>query len=69
MQFLPLLGHKRRVVIINFMGFIHKHYAGASVEKKKEAIEKAMFGLNSIIQKEEFWYKKDETTIKHLYGL
>jgi uncharacterized protein YneR len=51
------------------MGFIHKHYAGASVEKKKEAIEKAMFGLNSIIQKEEFWYKKDETTIKHLYGL
>ncbi len=44
-------------------------YAGASVEKKKEAIEKAMFGLNSIIQKEEFWYKKDETTIKHLYGL
>ncbi|NCD07494.1 MAG: hypothetical protein EOL97_15400 [Spirochaetia bacterium] len=44
-------------------------YSVASVEKKKEAIEKAMFGLNSIIQKEELWYEKDEATIKHLYGL
>lgn len=44
-------------------------YSVASVEKKKEAVEKAMFGLDSIIQKEELWYEKDETTIKHLYGL
>lgn len=44
-------------------------YAVASVEKKKTAIEKAMFGQNSIIQKEDLWYKKDEDTIKQLYGL
>jgi hypothetical protein len=40
MQFLPLLGHKRRVVIINFMGFIHKVYAKLNIEMLRQcAIE------------------------------
>jgi len=44
-------------------------YAQASIEKKKQAIEKVMFNKNSILIKEKRSYKKDKNTIKKLYGL
>ena len=52
-----------------FMGFLHKIYAYADVDRKRKAIENATGGDNPLVHKEHPRYMNDGETIKKLNGI
>jgi site-specific recombinase XerD len=62
---LPLIGDLLGHASLNST----KVYAQASIELKKKEIEKAMYGINPLLEMEEVKYVDDEDILKQLYGL